>query len=335
MKTFDIHRLWLTIKWDARTNLRNTIQHWFVLLVLFFFVGLISHLTSITYMAKDYTYQTTRTLSEEDYNALNDEEKKGYEQQSYNDDGEEVTVFETTQEILVKEYEEVESDNHKLCIGLVSAILFFYFTYSASLFLNNMTTKQKRIAFLSLPASRLEKYIARWVYAIPVWLLMVVSAFVVADLLRYAAQPLIGDHTPGLMVPWLVERVQDIYNEIARNLPTMSAEKYHAAVAVFLLLLTSFINTHSTYMLGSAFFPRFPWLLTTAVILIYSCISGIVIVSLQGGPLIDLTESIADGNYTALYIASGINVALAILFYILSYYIFKRTQVISHKFINL
>ena len=49
---------------------------------------------------------------------------------------------------------------------------------------NNMKTKEQRITFKMLPATDLEKFVARALYATIVWWLMAFVAFCLADLFR-------------------------------------------------------------------------------------------------------------------------------------------------------
>ncbi len=344
MKSFNIHRFWLTLKWDARTNFHKNLRHWLIMVTLFFFAILLPHACVITDGDKQLGESYVETISQEEYEALNEADKKFYtsrqEEVIVGESGQarsdSVTVWEREWPPRVETWETRVETQHTICAMLLLVIVMFYFTYSASLFLNNLKTKQQRISFLSLPASRTEKLLVRFIYAVPVWFLMVLSAFIVGDLLRYAVQPLIGSHYPGLMVTWLCDITQTGISDFVTTWSKIPADERSGFILAYVITLSSLLQTHSTYILGSSLFPRFPWLITTGIIMVVSSVLSIVMVAVglesEVSFIYHMNEYDSD---TTAYLLIAFNLVVSILFYVLAVIVFRRMQVINHKFINL
>lgn len=337
MKTFDIHRFWLTMKWDLRSNIRYNVRHWLIMLTLFFFAILLPHACVITQGDKTDGQPLVESVTEDIYNELTPSEQSEWTrgEDIIDEEGRSVATFERMMPPRVEKWAERVETQHIVCAAFLILIVAFYFTFSASLFLNNMTTKQKRITFLALPASRSEKLLARWVYAVPVWLLMVLSAFIAADLLRFAVQPIIGPYHPGLMITWLWENAGNWFADVNSTWGGMQPQDRSLFVAMIVGLCTNLLLTHSTYILGSALFPRFPWMVATGVMCAFSSIVSIAMFAVGGEAVSDIVDRFDNKDLTFTYTLSGIQTFLSILFYILAVRVFRRTQVIHHKLVNL
>lgn len=338
MKSFDLHRFWLTLKWDAKTNIRANVRHWLIMLTLFFFAILLPHTCVITEGDKQSSYIHVESISQEEYDQLDKDTQadfwKGNE--VVNEDGESVQYYEHRVEMpRIEKWAHRVEKQHAICAIFLFIIVAFYFTFSASLFLNNMTTKQQRITFLSLPASRAEKLLARWVYAVPVWFIMVLTAFIAADLLRYAVQPVIGPYHPGLMITWLIEHAGSAWSHFMENWSLSDAEDREKVIALIVLIICQWVFSHSTYILGSSVFPRFPWLMTTGVICVVSSVMSILMVATGGETLSAFFDDMDQTGTLYAYILSAVLIVLSVVFYVLAIRVFKRVQVINHKYINL
>lgn len=348
MKSFVFSRFLQTMKWDFYTNLRYNIRHWLIMLTLFFFAILLPHACVITEGDKVAGMPQVEEITDETYQMLSDEEKAFYTPaeiiiETTGEDGvyntETVQGWQREYPGPVEKWEDRVQAQHTICAVFLLVIVSFYFTFSASLFLNNMTTKQRRITFLALPASRTEKLLARWLYAVPIWFLMVLTAFCVADLLRYAVQPAIGPNSPGLMITWLWTNMEGLlrnFVEMYRNAQNIAPTDFQTITALIVMYLSNLLFSHSTYILGSSFFPRFPWLITTGVIWVFSSVVSILMVAAGVESVGRFIENLDKENALIyMYVFSCVMVVLSIVFYILAVRVFRRMQVINHKFLNL
>lgn len=336
MKNFNFRRFLLTLKWDAKTNIRYNVRHWLIMLTLFFFSILLPHACVITEGDKANSSTETVIITEEDYETLDEEEKQEWKRGEDIVEGDaHIATYERDRQPSVEKWERRVETQHLVCFFFLLAIVWFYFTFSSSLFLNNMTTKQRRIAFLSLPASRSEKLLARWLYAVPMWFLMVVTALCAADLLRYAVQPVIGPYHPGLMITWLFNNGTHFVSDLFKSWSEIDPEERSVYVALFVWYASNLLLTHSTYILGSSLFPRFPWLVTTGIIWVVTSVFSISLFAFAGEGVSEFLEEMDNDNVAYLYGLAILQTLVSIVFYILAVRIFRRMQVINHKFVNL
>lgn len=343
MKSFNMRRFWLTLKWDLLTNMRYNVRHWLIMLTLFFFAILLPHACVITEGDKPDGEGYVEQITDDSYNELPDSEKQLYQRAEFqveeaNDEGVVDTLivqgWEREYPPRIEKWESRVEMQHTVSAIFLVLIVAFYFTFSASLFLNNMTTKQRRITFLSLPASRSEKLLARWIYAVPIWFLMVLTAFVAGDLLRYAVQPVIGPYHPGLMITWLGKGAYEYIRFFGESVPGLPPFDMKMFVASACLWTSSLLMTHSTYILGSALFRRFPWLVTTGIVWAFSSIVSILLFAI-GGEAISVMAGISEIESIPLtYAATVFHVLVSVLFYWLAIRVFCRMQVINNKFLN-
>lgn len=348
MKSFVFSRFLQTMKWDFYTNLRYNIRHWLIMLTLFFFAILLPHACVITEGDKVSGMPQVEEITDETYQTLSDEEKALYTPaeiiiETADEDGiyDTKTVQGWQREFPgpVEKWEDRVQTQHTVCAVLLLVIVSFYFTFSASLFLNNMTTKQRRITFLALPASRTEKLLARWLYAVPFWFLMVLTAFCAADLLRYVVQPAIGPNSPGLMITWLWTNMGELlrnFMEMYRDTQNIDPTNFQMITALIVMYLSNLLFSHSTYILGSSLFPRFPWLVTTGIIWVFTSVVSILMVTMGVESMGRFIENLDEEKALLyMYVFSGVMVVLSIVFYVLAVRVFRRMQVINHKFMNL
>lgn len=199
------------------------------------------------------------------------------------------------------------------------------FYFGASTMFSCTRHKRQATAFLMHPASNMEKYLSRWIYVTVGWGIVITLAFLAADCLRMifntvmgwsltssilsmlAAGPVFQD--PGLM--WFIS-----------SLPADT-------VANIVLMVTAMMWTHSFYILGSAFFRRHAFLLTTIVLMFIQMALAITVATVDYE--VASVELVAVGGYTA----AAFVLALTIFNYWASYRLFRHTNVINNKWINI
>jgi hypothetical protein len=125
--------------------------------------------------------------------------------------------------------------------------------------------KTKREAFLMLPSTNMEKYLAVVLYVTVVWSLAGFLAFAVGDTLRMAARALLYGNEWYSLVPRILEMFGDMirpYNDgiMIETIPY----KICAPIAICGL----FIWIHSTYVLGGTLLRKYTFVASSLVIIL-------------------------------------------------------------------
>lgn len=209
---------------------------------------------------------------------------------------------------------EIEEGNAVMVLFTIGICTVFY----GSWILRHMDTKQHRTAYLMLPASPAEKMVARLLITVVLWPLACMVAIVTADMLRWFIHIILGVGLSGSV-----------------TFPTLKFISYASWQGrVFMVLLT--LWAQSLYIVGGALFTRRQWLLTG---------TGLIILAMMGGGIITRTldymfdEALNKGitiNGDIVFWAFACSFTLfTLLNYWISYRIFRRTQVINNKWLNL
>lgn len=195
--------------------------------------------------------------------------------------------------------------------------ILFMALYAGTIF-KNMKTKQQRITFLTLPASRLEKYLCRLTDVTVGGALCFAVAMAAADVTQMALNMI---------------RTPDCFGSVTAHYTGIHATD---TVTLFVLWL------HSSYVLGGALFRRHHILLTTvthfAVTLVLMIASPFILPHVFD--YLSATGTIYEaynpyGNDAA---DDALNTFLAVFFlfdHIAAYMIYTRMQVINNKWFNL
>lgn len=207
----------------------------------------------------------------------------------------------------------------------------------ASLIFDCMKTRQQRTAFLMLPASSAEKFLARLLYATVGFFVMFFAASVIADVLRLVISLIFGprmfgsivltgmgdfyDTITGLLIGWN-ERKADFWLYTRDRTEGLWNMATYASVALFF---------HGFYIFGGTLFRRNTMLLTTFSIIA----AGLMLGWLDINP-----RFVSLGLYDSLEIYPNriypfVFGALAALCYWGAYRIYLRMQVINNKWTNL
>ena len=203
--------------------------------------------------------------------------------------------------------------------GLVWLLGLFLFTFSVlgigQLFYH-LKTKQDYVSYLMLPASHLEKFVARWLMFTVVWtligLLGMIAAFLVTSLLGY----IFGGWTSD--IPTLLDLMR-----------SWAVWDYSLSETLSLVIVVAWI--HSIYLLGGTFFRRNAPLLTTVVVFAVGVLVAVILTKC----LMRIDWDVYEVNETVAYWYGTIGGSLwTILNYCLSFRIFKRFQIIAYKWIN-
>lgn len=181
----------------------------------------------------------------------------------------------------------------------------------ANMMFRCMSTKQKRISFLMLPASNTEKFLSRAVLVAGGGILMIFVSFILSDALRMTIIQLIF----GLNhIGWIVPEIGRGFGRVASlwmdNNSTLSYGSWIAVVRLF----CDFIFAFSLFMFFGVFIRKF----SLVAAFIGFIIVNILLAKIQSEAIVISVEFLA-------------TVTLCIA----SYNIFTRMQVINNKIANL
>lgn len=201
-----------------------------------------------------------------------------------------------------------ESDIQSATITCISFFT-FYIMISGCWILNNMKTKEQRIMFKMLPASDLEKYLSRVIYITVIWFAIGILTYFLADICR--------------MLICLISGTHGTYSTIPLALKMILTENHMIYAWVFW--------AHSLYVLGGAFFRRRQLILTSCVHFLLGFIA-LFLSRYKSSVIIDPDDTHIN---VLLCIYPFIAFAIALFNWWLAYKLFKRSQVINNKWINL
>lgn len=214
------------------------------------------------------------------------------------------------------------------------ACTFFFGVYtmiSGCWIMNNMKTKEQRITFKMLPASDLEKFIVRVLYITVVWMLIGVVAFCLADLCRILICFISGSHGTYSTIP-------DVLNMWfgPANTHSMRMTSWGLNFIAGVLAINAWVFwAHSFYVLGGAFFRRRQFILTSCAHFALGILTLIIISYIPVGNIILSAEDGVKFVNTIAYAYTAVAIIVGLLNWWLTYRLFKRSQVINNKWINL
>jgi len=217
--------------------------------------------------------------------------------------------------------------------------------------------KAKREAFLMLPSTNLEKFLAVVIYVTVVWSLAGFLAFAIGDTLRMAVRALAFGNEWYSLVP----KVLDMFSEM---IPTfddgMMIYTISFKVCTPIFLVGLFVWIHSTYILGGTLLRKYTFVASSLVIILAfllitwlvqkfnlqvfyvdTVIDGQSLEALRQSGALDSNGPVYAKSVQVLHkvgvLGYFITVALPILSifnYWASFHIFKGFQLITNKWIN-
>ena len=126
--------------------------------------------------------------------------------------------------------------------------------------------KPRREAFLMLPSTNLEKFLAVVVYVTVVWSLAGFLAFAVGDTLRMAVRALAYGNEWYSLVPKVLEMFGEIVPTFDEGGMMIQTVPYKVCAPIFLVGL--FVWIHSTYILGGTLLRKYTFVVTSLVIIL-------------------------------------------------------------------
>lgn len=203
------------------------------------------------------------------------------------------------------------STGYTICMVMALSIAAAILLLSPSFMFVSMKSRHADQPLLTLPASNLEKYLARYSYCLLVLPCLVV-AFLMADLLQFVVNTLVGNDTTMLVTSRIVELLGKLWGNVPER------ETHTSLLVAFWV--------HSFYALGATFFRahKYNWVLTSIVLVL-----GLILMD-----MVQVESVIHVWWYYYRSCCNWLLLSLTVFNFWLSYRLFCRTQVVG-KFINI
>lgn len=227
----------------------------------------------------------------------------------------------------------------RLCDSAHTFLMIFiciYMLVSASSILEITNTKEKRISYMMLPATKGEKFLNRVLHSIVVSFLIFIVSLIMAELTRMALTPLFN-------VPDSFSRfcLADVFTA-DRYEPMLRDSIFPTSV---ILLLSYILWVHSIYILGGSYFRKRPFVKTVGICFAVSFLIGFFSVSIVENTdsqyIFKWINEFAD-NHTwmkdfdvMMGILSFILLAFTAIHWTISYRLFTKMQITERKLFRL
>ena len=179
--------------------------------------------------------------------------------------------------------------------------------------------RQYRLNTLMLPATNMEKFLSTLITYFCLYVLTMVVAFFIADLIQYLISLAFRVNDAG----FITNRICQIHD----NIRTWNGEGSTFLPNTASIAIGVWIT--SVYLLGGMFFRRYAWLFVSLGFFIASICLGWFISHYEPDYVIEIQ---ANAFFT---IISIVFIALSLINLLLSYRLFRRLQLVNRKWINL
>ena len=228
-----------------------------------------------------------------------------------------------------------------IVLSVFTLVLFFGGAYNASYIMETMNTQQKRISFLMLPATSLEKFVCRALYVTLGFILMLVVSLLLAEATRYLFLPLFNlpEEFHQSVLPFVADKLTSV--EVMKFTGTGAEESIRMG---YLLVAINWLGTllgHSFFILGGCYWQKHPFWKTLGVMILVTNLLGlfsILLVQSLGDIDWNICEEWLEAHLDWVSVEGVLSFiiilqALLLAFnWWLSYRCFTRQQVIQPKF---
>lgn len=206
--------------------------------------------------------------------------------------------------------------------GLVALITPILIYWMASRIMRVMRTKEERVAFLMLPATRAEKFVCRALIVTVGGWIMLVLGLMMSDMLRFLFHPLFG--VSQLLPNQLV--FPDLFG--FRFFRVSTSDPMYAAGNF--LLMANLFRMYSFFILGGVIFRKNAMVKCFAIETLLLIILSNVIMRTSGEALMPVLNDL-DSLRLMVYVVGTFCILLGILFWGFSYHLFTRAQIVRKK----
>ena len=230
--------------------------------------------------------------------------------------------------------EALSNEDYKLAFlkisGLIGVISLIIVVLSGSMIISDLKTKQQRIDELALPATNLEKFVARAIGSTLLAVVIFLVAFFVADLLQMLINMLLHKGTFASTTVMIKDAITKI--RILDIKP--SAEETFMSVSMSNIL--SFLAPNACYILGGMLFRKTAWLKTSLALIIL----GIIIFSLfvgYGYLIYKYTDYVVyiPEWIQSKWFSTTLSIVQIVVCYYFAYRIYCRLQAINTRWLNI
>jgi len=212
-----------------------------------------------------------------------------------------------------------------------------------STIVSGVNEKRKREAFLMLPASNLEKFLALMTYTSVICVLGVFLAFVLGDSLRMAWFWISGPYTEAKVsylddyYYWWSSAIPEMVNRLTPNVLVADSCNWFYLVMNIVVIAAIAVWTHSLLIIGGTLFRKYSFVISCLVFILFWVIFG---KTMQYFELSMFTSNWEDGKYVSgevgipAYILAVLLPLLSVFNYWASFHIFKNLQLITNKWTN-
>ena len=212
-----------------------------------------------------------------------------------------------------------------------------------STIVSGVNEKRKREAFLMLPASNLEKFLALMTYTSVVCVLGVFLAFVLGDSLRMAWFWVSGPYTEAKVsyidyyYYWWSSAIPKMMDNLTPHILEADSCNWFYLVMNLFVITAIAVWTHSLLIIGGTLFRKYSFVISCMVFILFWVIFG---KTMQYFELSMFTSNWENGRYVSgevgipAYILAILLPLLSVFNYWASFHIFKNFQLITNKWTN-
>ena len=212
--------------------------------------------------------------------------------------------------------------------------------------MSSVNEKRKREAFLMLPSSNLEKFLALMTYTSVVCVLGVFLAFVLGDSLRMAWFWISGPYTeakvsyigdPVEYYYWWSSAIPMLVDNLTPHVLDAFSYNWFYLVMYIVVIAAIAVWTHSLLIIGGTLFRKYSFVISCLVFIVFWVIFG---KTMQYFELSMFTSNWEDDEYVSgevgipAYILAVLLPLFAVFNYWASFRIFKNFQLITNKWLN-
>lgn len=220
-------------------------------------------------------------------------------------------------------------------LGIIGMVVSVAMIYYASRIMKCMDNKEKRISYLLLPATKLEKFFSRALFVTVGTALMILVALLALELTHYLLLPLFD--LPAVYSQSMLVEVFSM--RWAHASVDATGEPVYSWWLMQLLVWIFCLWNHSLFILGGSFWYKHPFLKTIGACLAVTILGGILFANLaEGGFLVRFSdwmqEHYQDTPQTVnrlLTIISVVFLLFTVFNWWLSYRLFTRSEVVKRK----
>ena len=212
----------------------------------------------------------------------------------------------------------------------VGFITFFVLHINAAHIMDVMNTKEKRIAYLMLPATKAEKFVSRAIQVTVGTFVMIIVTLFLAEITRLMLFPLIG--APETLQHFCLFDFHEIFFDKFYWSEVDVTELEEFKLPATLNVIAWFLVSHSAFILGGTYFYKRPVVKTFGTIVLgFTALSFILSLwnPFHALPIVKFEVAIWTSSFIALVII--------VANWALSYFLFTRSQVterVNFKFLK-